>query len=213
MASMGRPTRSSTPPFTRRTGSMITIITKAGAKRGRRAVAGFTLTEVLIALGISSIIMGAILTSFFQMTKSGLTAYNYVDMEQEARRGLEQFGEDVRQAYQATWTSAQDVTLYMGGTTADATKDVRYYYDSATGTFRRNGPDRVTGVITNAALINNVQNDFAFTRWYRGVPPTSSLTDARTWQLQLSLTIKKQVNEFGVKTMSTIAATNLVVSA
>jgi prepilin-type N-terminal cleavage/methylation domain-containing protein len=201
---------------------MITTITNRGPGYRRNRRAAFTLAESLIAIAVSSIIMAAVLTSFYQMIKSGLNVYNYVDMEEEARRGLEQFGEDVRMAYQSNLASPvtvngaqkyQDVTLYMTGTTADATKDVRYYYDSGTKTFRRSGPDRATGAISDKALIHHVENDFNYSRWYRGVPPTNAGSDARTWQLQLSLTILKQVNEFGISTPSNVAATNLVVSA
>lgn len=192
---------------------MITTTTKISPRQRSRLLRGFTLAESLIAIAVSSIIMAAVLTSFYQMIKSGLNVYNYVDMEEEARRGLEQFGEDVRMAYVAHWNSSTSVTLYMTSTSADATKDVTYYYDNATQAFRRNGPDRVTGVIADNALIHNVQTGFSFSRWYKGVPPTASSSDARTWQLQLSLTIKKQVNEFGIQTSSAVAATNLVVSA
>jgi type II secretory pathway pseudopilin PulG len=197
-----------------------TIITTTDAPRARVAQpkwAAFTLAEVMVSMTLSAVIMAAVLSSFLMMSRSGINAYNYVGMESEARRGLEQFGEDVRMAYKAVGTSTQDLTLWMSSaTSANASTDVRYYYDTSTSSANyqclvRTGPDRVTGTVSTRVLIHNVQSDMVFTRWVRGVPPsrTTDLTGGNTWQLQLSLTIKKTNGS----DRSLVAATNLVVSA
>src|SRR5437773_1779012 len=142
---------------------MITITTERSVPRGavRRRHDGFTMAEILIAATISSFVMAGVLSSFLMMGRSGANAYSYVGMESEARRGLEQFGEDVRMAKLCHWASSTDVTLYMtSGSAADPTKDVRYYYDSGSSSSNyqcmvRYGPDRVTGVLGTKALIHN----------------------------------------------------------
>jgi prepilin-type N-terminal cleavage/methylation domain-containing protein len=192
----------------------------SSSSRWRRQAEGFTLAEVLVAIAISGMIMTGILASFLMMTRSGADAYYYVGMESEARRALEQFGEDVRMAYAVgTWTSNQDLKLYMTSKTiASSTKDVRYYYDtnSASSTYKcfvRSGPNRVTGAVETKALIHNVQSDFVFTGWNKGSTPSKVTTGAtvdpvQIWQLQLGLTIR------GLTFAGTDAkTTNLVVSS
>ena len=64
----------------------------------RPASAGFTLPEMMIGATIGSFVLLGILSSFLFLGRTGANAYNYVGMEQEARRGLERFSEDVRMA-------------------------------------------------------------------------------------------------------------------
>src|SRR5688572_29062552 len=127
---------------------MITITPRKPRASGcPNATAGFTVLEILIAMTISTITLMAVLSSVLMLSKSGANAANYVTMESEARRGLEQFSEDVRMAYNVKWTSSTDITLFATAlkttsTNYDATKNIRYYYDSATKKFMRTGPDR-----------------------------------------------------------------------
>src|SRR4051812_12863397 len=95
----------------------MTIITQSQASRGlragrrRRSERGFTLVEILIATGVSAILMAGVLSAFLMMGRSGKNAYNYVGMESEARSALEYFAEDVRMTNSVAWTSATDLTL------------------------------------------------------------------------------------------------------
>ena len=63
--------------------------------RSRR---GFTLVELLISAGLAGFILTAVLTTFLFLGRSGANIQNYNDMEGQARRGLEQFAQDVRHA-------------------------------------------------------------------------------------------------------------------
>jgi Tfp pilus assembly protein PilW len=158
---------------------------------------------------ISGFVMLAILTSFLMMGRSEANAYNYVGMEEEARKGLERFGEDVRMSGGITWTDSTRVTLQVKHASDNSYDSVVYYWDNNSGnsTYQcllRSGPDPVTGVSVTTTLIHNVQS-FEFDRWMIGTSG-SATNDAGTKQLQIRLTIKKQ-------NVTTVAATNLVVSA
>lgn len=164
---------------------------------------GFTLTEVLIAVSLGAIIMLAVLTAFLMIGRSTAAAVNYIEMEKQARQGMERFGQDVRMAQYLTTVSANQVTLTIPS--ANGTDDIDYIYDSSAKTFTRNGRDPVTYVAnTSTTLIKNVQN-CEFRRWMLGsTGPANS--DASADQLQIRLTISQ-------KSVTVATNTNLVVSA
>src|SRR5438309_1691074 len=134
MASMVVPTLSITRPITLKMAFMPTTLpdrTRLGANRRLRS--GFTLAEVMVASTISVFVMAGVLSSFLMMGRSGANAYNYVGMEEDARKGLERFGEDVRMAKNVTWTSSTDVNLAVMHLNDTNTDTVRYYWDTNTG--------------------------------------------------------------------------------
>jgi prepilin-type N-terminal cleavage/methylation domain-containing protein len=191
-------------------------LTKSDPNRRERfrGCRGFTLAEIIIATGVSAILMAGVLSSFLMMGRSGANAYNYVGMESEARTALEYFAEDVRMTNSVNWASATDITLNVirstGANSTTNTNAIRYYYDSVTSSptykcFIRVGANRVTGVSETKVLIHNVESDFSFVRWTNGIS-TSATGNSNTAMLQIRLTIK-------VATVTAVAATNLVVSA
>ena len=74
----------------------MTTSTRWPARKRRRR--GFTLAEILVALGLSGLVLGAILTSFIFLTRTGLRVELYNDMERQARSALELFARDTREA-------------------------------------------------------------------------------------------------------------------
>jgi hypothetical protein len=95
----------------------------------------------------SAFILAGVLSTFLFLGRSGANIANYNDMEAEARRSLELFAEDTRQASAITFTSSQNITLTVNNVA------IVYYFDSGTKSFyRRNtnsGQTRklVTGVV------------------------------------------------------------------
>lgn len=167
----------------------------------RRARRGFTLVEVLISSTLAAFILTGVMTCFLFLGRSGANIQNYNDMEGQARRGLEQFAQDVRQASEITWNSATDVTL-----TVDASS-IRWAYDSSSGKlYRRTSTvtrEMITGITSftyKAYTIAGAEiTDFS---------SASARTTAgqTTKQLQISLEASR--------TSTTAArATNLVLSA
>lgn len=183
-------------------------------RRRLRSRRGFTLAEILIATGVSAILMAGILSAFLMMGRSGKNAYNYVGMETEARTALEYFAEDVRMSNSIAWTSTKDITLNVikstGSNSSSNTNAVRYYYESSTSSpnykcFIRVGPNRATGTSETKVLIHNVESDFEFKRQTNGISTTAT-GNSNTSMVQVRLTIK-------VQSVTAVAATNLVVSA
>jgi hypothetical protein len=57
---------------------------------------GFTLTEVLMAVGSGSLVLAAIATMFLHSGRSFVGMYQYVDMDQQSRFALDKFSLDIR---------------------------------------------------------------------------------------------------------------------
>jgi Tfp pilus assembly protein PilW len=187
----------------------MTIITPSpgpDAAARRRGPPGFTLVEVMIGATLSSFILAGVLTTFLFLGRSGANVQNYNDMESQARRALEQFAQDTRQASAITWISASSVTMLVD------TVPVTYAY--ASGSFTR-----TVGLLTASprpeprTLLTGITT-FAFKAYnitgieITGIGTTTTLATAgqSTKQLQISLEASRSS-----QTVST--ATNTVLSA
>ncbi len=174
----------------------------------------------MIGAFIGSYVLLAMLTTFLFLGRSGANVQNYIDMETQARKALELFAEDTRQASAITWNSATDITLVVDG------QYIRYYFaatapsgptlkgdylyrlpPSATPPTIPGAPSRsnllISGITTLSFIaynINGVQiTDFS----------TAALLTAAgkaTKQLQISL-------ESSRTSTTVVAATNSVLSA
>jgi prepilin-type N-terminal cleavage/methylation domain-containing protein len=172
----------------------------------RRSSRGFTLVEVMIGATLSSFVLLAVLTTFLFMGRSGANLSNYSDMESQARKALEIFAEDVRQASVVNWTSEHSLTITVNAV------QVVYTYNSGSGTFTRtsSGTTRtlISGIVAssfefkayNLAQVDGVTSMPLTTAAERVAANTS------TKQIQISLR--------STRTTQTVrSATNLVLSA
>lgn len=156
----------------------------------------------MISAGLGAFLLAGVLSTFLFMGRSGANLQNYSDMESQARKALEIFAEDVRQAGSITWNSNVSITLTVNAAA------VVYEYDSSTSTFYR----RVAGG-TRALITGITANTFAFKAYNVNgteMPLTTAgeLTTASssTKQLQISL-------EASRRSTTVVAATNTVLSA
>lgn len=168
---------------------------------GRRG--GFTLVEVMIGATLSSFVLLAILTTFLFMGRSGANLRNYSDMESQARRSLEIFAEDARQASAISWTSDVSVQLTVNSTA------IRYSFDSTTGLFSRQA-----GGAASQVLISGVRaGTFAF-KAYNVAGSEMALVTAANLTAASSSTKQIQISLEASRTTTTVtSATNLVLSA
>lgn len=175
----------------------------------RTARRGFSLVELVVATGMSGVLMTGILSSFVLLGQNSYNAANYSIMEAESRRALETFTEEARMAADVTWVDEHTVTLSVLDVSGSTL--VTYAYDPSTtgsptaGTFYRklgsagaSGPTRI--------LVRDV-TEFAFRR-YKVINGSdfSATNDLETKQLQITLrTVRSGV--------TTVNATNAVLSA
>ncbi len=180
-----------------KTDYMTTIILSPG--RNRRA--GFTLVELMIGAALSSFILAGVLSTFLFIGRSGANVQNYNDMEAQARKALEYFAEDTRQASAVTWGSDNtSLTLTVNSL------PVVYAYSTSAKTFSRQDA-------TSTKILVSGITSFAFSAYKintDAIPlaTSSDLTAANgtTKQLQISL-------EASRTSTTVVAATNTVLSA
>lgn len=162
---------------------------------------GFTLVELMIGSSLGAFILAAVLSTFLFMGRSGANMQNYNDMEAQARKALEYFAEDTRQASGVTWgADSNSLTLAVNGTS------VVYLYDPSARTFYRRDSSGTKALVTGITI-------FAFSAYNitgASLPlaTTANLTAANgtTKQLQISL-------EASRTNTTVVAATNTVLSA
>lgn len=162
---------------------------------------GFTFVELMIGSSLGAFILAAVLSTFLFMGRSGANVQNYNDMEAQARKALELFAEDTRQASGVTWgADSNSLTLTVNGAS------VLYLYDPSAKIFYRRASSGtmklVTGITTFAFSAYNITG--------AGLPlaTAANLTAANgtTKQLQISL-------EASRTSTTVVAATNTVLSA
>lgn len=164
-------------------------------KPGRR---GFTLVEVMISASLSTFILAGVLSTFLFLGRSGANLRNYSDMEAQARRGLELFAEDVRQASAITWNSETQCTLTVNSAS------VVYAYNSGASNFTRNGTAIITGITAGSFAFSA----FNVTGTEMDLDTAAKRTTASTSTKQLQITLE------ATRTNSTVVdATNTVLSA
>jgi len=171
----------------------MTISTRHTERRPRSApprvrVSGFTLTEVMVAAGLSTFILAGVLSAFLMLGRSSYAASGYSELEAQSRQALALFGDEARQALDVQWNSAQSITLTLP-TATNATTLATYAYDSATRTFyRREGAADSSS--PRRILLCNVAADFTFRRYKLEQSTTTDNTatsDLETKQIELSL--------------------------
>ncbi|HKB90802.1 MAG TPA: hypothetical protein VKC60_09840 [Opitutaceae bacterium] len=178
------------------------------------SAAGFTLVEVMVSATLSVFVLAAILSTFLMMGRSGANVANYVELETRARKGLEKFSEDARNASGILWNDAvnsnggNSVTLTIPNAADSTTSQVTYYWDTTSGsaTYQCFCSKVGDASSTNppATLVKNVSS-FGFDRYKIGGSGAAA-NDTETKQLQITLTT--------VRTSTTaVAVSEMVLSA
>ena len=127
----------------------------------------------------------ALLTSYVFIARGDRSLQNYGDMNAQARKLLEQLGEDLRAATDVTNFTASSVTLTVPTNTAGTTtQDVLWNFDSTSGTVTRQDATRAS------TLARDVET-FAFYYANGNNVETTSLVEVK--QVQLSLRMLRLV--------------------
>jgi prepilin-type N-terminal cleavage/methylation domain-containing protein len=151
-------------------------------KTGRSA---FTLVELMVSVVLTGIIMSGVLSTFVMFSRSGVGLANYSDMEMQARKALDLFGQDARMASEITWTSSQSLTLTVP-TSGGGSVSYLFSYNPTAKTFTR----QLVGSATADTLMTGV-TALSF-EGFKITGASVSLSDltlakANTKQIQLNL--------------------------
>ena len=156
---------------------------------------GFTLVEVMISSALATVILF--------LGRSSANIINYAEMESQARRGLEFFAQDSRQASNLAWNSASSITLTVGAS------NITYAYDSATGEL-----SRTMGGVTAVLLEGITTFTFSGYKITGADVDISDLTTAAKRDSASGVTKQIQIYIEAARTSVTaVTATNTVLSA
>jgi len=104
-----------------------------GAKRSP-LVAGFTLTEMMVSVGIGVMVLLMMAVVFMTCNRSFAAMGNYINMDRVSRNALDKMTRDIRQAYDLT--SFNKNKIVFKGDAAGAT-NLTYAYDDKAKTLTR----------------------------------------------------------------------------
>jgi type II secretory pathway pseudopilin PulG len=180
--------------------------TRRLSRHSRRA---FTLVEVMIAAGLSTMILAGVLSTFLMMGRVGANVVNYTDIEAQARTALEQFSREVRMAFDVSSYSDTSVTLKIPDTTANPTGlaySVTYAYDSANKQLTRDGIQLITDIVAIPGTPVFTYYRRIRTGYVDGYTTNDVLNATEIKQLEVSFSLQK-------KNVTVTTASNKVLSA
>jgi prepilin-type N-terminal cleavage/methylation domain-containing protein len=124
---------------------------------------GFTLFELLVALGVSSLLFAAIASMMLFSGRSTASLGNYADMARDSRNATDVMSTDIRQANRVTACSSTQLQLEMVDFSSGATNALTYTYDPSAGTLMRSlagaTSTLVSGIVTNSFQFSMFQRN------------------------------------------------------
>ena len=171
---------------------------------------GFTLLEVLIAAGLSGIILAGVLTANLQIIRNGVRLAHYAEMESQVRRAFVFLGRDLKHAVDITWNGENDITLTIPVSATAMTK-VTYAWTAASGTFYRVAGASSAETIGRLELVRGIPAQFGgraglvFTRFDR--TGAAATTDDATRIITVTLTVVRGANTLARTTQNGVSAT------
>jgi len=122
--------------------------------------AGFTISELLIGISLSLIVMIGVLSSYVFVARSysrtiGFGASNQPTLEGQGRRALSYLAQDVEMTSAVSSPSASDVTLTVPRSDG-GTKTIRYYYNSSTTAATVSGASPTYSVTVPASALARI---------------------------------------------------------
>ncbi len=145
----------------------------------RKKAPGFTLIEVIVSVTVSGFTLAATLAVVLFITRTGVAAGNYASQAADARRAMETFARDVRQASGCTYNSATSLTLTVPDRYPTNNHKVTYAYDGA------NSFQTTVGTTTTTLCRNVTQATFAC--YTRDRVATTSASAMKLVQLTIGL--------------------------
>lgn len=175
----------------------------------RRARGAFTLVELLVAAGLSGLVLAGVLATSVELMRSSLRLSNYAEMNAQVRRAFAQLDVDLKAASNLVWNGTSDITVTVpksDGTTGQFT----YAWSSSTLSFFRvpgassaSQSGRVE-LIKGIPALANGSPGLSFARLDASGNATS--TDLATKQIQVALTVSRTAGA-APKSTSSVTAT------
>jgi type II secretory pathway component PulJ len=161
-------------------------------KLGSRSDHGFTLTEIIIAAGLSTMVLAGVLSAFLMIGRTSVSSSSYSQNEAETRRALERFGQDARLASNIHWANDHQITFTVAQP-GDPIASVTYTYDGEPTSVTYHCLYRVVesnGSTSPRQILAREISELSFQRYkleQTGVRENVAANDLETKQVQLTM--------------------------
>lgn len=138
-----------------------------GTAMSRQRTRGFSMVELMFAMGILVIALAAILPTFMSLTKYLVSLGNYSEMSYDGRMAVELIARDIRGAESLEVADANSLTLQLPSDAGSVTVTYDYRYDGGEDDWIlfREVTDS-SGVTTSDILLTDLA-EFAFVYYNR----------------------------------------------
>ncbi len=154
--------------------------------------AGLTLIELLVAVGLSTLVFAGVSSGVFYCARSFVALANYVALDNSSRSALDWMTTDIRQANRLISYAPTNLVFEM--TANGATSNLTYNYNAAAGTLTRNYTNKTTTLLSE--IVPNSLQFSIFKRNVEGGPLVSPriTTNASICKgVQLSWTCSRKI--------------------
>lgn len=174
-------------------------------------IAGFTLVEVLISTALSAMVLAGVMSSFLFLSRSGVQASYYNDMQRDVRNALERFTGDLRMTSAIAWNGSQSITLTVPNNYTSTSNQVTYAYDSSSsgdtaGCFYC-APGNAAAAGPRTVLARNVVA-FTFARFDR--LDAAATTNNTTKRVQVTFTLRSTRATLAGATDQTVSCSTIL---
>ncbi len=107
----------------------------ANARRARSR--GMTLVELMVAMGVGSIVLAALMALTFFSARSFAAVTNYVDLDARSRNALDKMSQEIRQTDSLTAYSGTNLTFVGTDPVSSNKYTLMYTWDPAAATLTR----------------------------------------------------------------------------
>lgn len=173
----------------------------------RRAKAGFTLTELIVATSISGIVLASMVGTFLTFAIGVNSVGAYTGMSRDSRMMLEYFGRDVRLAEEVLVANASTLRIVSPDTDLYSASTVTYQYDDETKSFSRIETDSSGNEVSDKVLLDGLEQ-FVFSYF----DPLGNSLSVDTPSILLSVK-SVQVDAEMLRDISKTQVTDYIISA
>src|ERR1044071_3105870 len=114
---------------------------------------GMTLVEVLVASGVGSIVLVAVMSLSLFSARSFAALTNYVDLDIKSRTALDMMSADIRQAEALTAATTNSLTFRTVDVTTGVTNTLNYNYSPAQLSLTRTFAGQTSVLLTNCTFL------------------------------------------------------------
>lgn len=125
----------------------------SGNSRRHKSRSGFTLVEVIVAVGLSAIIFAGILSGYTFLARNFTRLLNSQGQDTKSRKAVYIFTQDISKAVQVSIATDTHLTLLLP-TAGGSNTSVNYSYDSTAGTLTRTDTAGATVLLSNLTSLD-----------------------------------------------------------